>query len=160
MRRKEREVTDTTEIYRILEKADVLRIALNNGTYPYILPVNYGFSMEGTQLMLFFHGSKEGTKHTVIAKDNHVTFEVDCGHTVMLPIGDESCTSSFAYESVIGQGTIIKADEAEKEHLLTMILSHYGITAKKFNPVHFENTVIYKINVESYTAKRRVNDRC
>lgn len=54
MRRKEREVTDINEIKDILAKAEVLRISLNNGMYPYILPVNYGFIMDETHLMLFF----------------------------------------------------------------------------------------------------------
>ena len=40
MRRKEREVTDVAEIKEILEKAEVLRIALNNGAYPYVLHKN------------------------------------------------------------------------------------------------------------------------
>ena len=159
MRRKEREVTDINEIKDILTKAEVLRISLNHGTYPYILPVNYGFVMDGPHLMLFFHGSKEGTKHEIIANDPHVTFEVDCGHMVMQPIGEESCTSSFAYESVIGTGIIEKADDAEKESLLTILLAHYGIEAKKYNPIHLANTVVYKINVMEYTAKHRINDR-
>ena len=159
MRRKEREVTDINEIKEILTRAQVLRIALNNGAFPYVLPVNYGFIMNGTQLELFFHGSKEGSKHDIIAKDNHVTFEVDCGHMLMQPIGEESCTSSFAYESVIGNGMIERANESEKEQLLTILLEHYGIEAKKFNSMHFANTVIYKINVIKYTAKHRINDR-
>lgn len=159
MRRKEREVTDIIEIKEILDKAEVLRIALNNGTYPYVLPVNYGFLMDDSHLTLFFHGSKEGTKHEIITKDPHVTFEIDCGHMLMQPIGEESCTSSFAYQSIIGQGLIEKADESEKEHLLTLLLAHYGIEAQKFNPIHLANTVIYKISVENYTAKHRINDR-
>ena len=159
MRRKEREVTDVAEIKEILEKAEVLRIALNNGTYPYVLPVNFGFEMNGQELILFFHGAKDGTKHKVIEHDPHVTFEVDCGHMLLPPTGNESCTSSFAYESVIGQGTIEKADESEKEKLLTLLLAHYGIEAKVFNPMHLANTVIYKVHVVSYTAKRRRNDR-
>ena len=159
MRRKEREVTDVTEIKKILQKAEVLRIALNNGTYPYVLPVNFGFEMNGEDLVLFFHGAKDGTKHEVIERDPHVTFEVDCGHMLLPPTGDESCTSSFAYESVIGQGMIEKADESEKEKLLSLLLAHYGIEAKAFNPVHLANTVVYKIHAVSYTAKRRRNDR-
>lgn len=159
MRRKEREVTDLNEIKDILTRAEVLRVALNNGDYPYLFPVNYGFVMDGAQLVLFFHGAKEGTKHAIIARDNKVTFEVDCGHALMQPLGEESCTSSFAYESVIGTGTIEKAADSEKEALLTLLLEHYGITAKHFNPVHLANTVVYKIKAATYTAKRRVNDR-
>lgn len=159
MRRKEREVTDVNEIKEILARAEVLRIALNNGDYPYLFLVNYGFVMDGAQLVLFFHGSKEGAKHAIIARDNKVTFEVDCGHALMQPLGEEACTSSFAYESVIGNGEIEKAAESEKEALLTRLLEHYGITVKRFNSVHLANTVVYKIKVATYTAKRRVNDR-
>lgn len=50
MRRKEREVTDKEEIRQILEKGQVIRIAMNNGEYPYILPVNYGYEMENGRL--------------------------------------------------------------------------------------------------------------
>jgi nitroimidazol reductase NimA-like FMN-containing flavoprotein (pyridoxamine 5'-phosphate oxidase superfamily) len=77
----------------------------------------------------------------------------------MQPMGEESCTSSFAYESVIGQGQIVEAEESEKEELLTQILAHYEIQAEKFNPIHLANTVVYKIAAENYTAKHRINDR-
>lgn len=53
MRRKEREVTDKEEIRQILEKGQVIRIAMNNGEYPYILPVNYGYEMENGRITLF-----------------------------------------------------------------------------------------------------------
>lgn len=159
MRRKDREITDAADIKEILMNSDVLRIALNNGTYPYILPVNFGFKMNDKQLTLFFHGSKGGAKHDIIKKDPHVTFEVDCGHKLLHPLGDEACTASFAFESVIGQGIAAKADDAEKEYLLRALLDRYGIEAKTFNPDHLANTVIYKITVETYTAKRRKNDR-
>lgn len=159
MRRKDREITDIADIKDILLKSDVLRIALNNGTYPYILPVNFGFEMNDKQIMLFFHGSNEGIKHDIIENDPHVAFEVDCGHKLIHPIGDKSCTSSFAYESVIGQGLITKADDAEKEKLLGTLLNRYGIETKTFSPIHLANTVVYKITVEAYTAKRRKNDR-
>ena len=53
MRRKEREVTDKEEIRQILENGQVIRIAMNNGEYPYILPVNYGYEMENERITLF-----------------------------------------------------------------------------------------------------------
>lgn len=159
MRRADREIKDLDEIRRILSKADVLRVAMNNGMYPYILPVNFGFEMKENNLVLFFHGSKDGAKHEIIQHDYHVSFEVDCGHMLMYSLGDEPCTSSFAYESVIGNGIIEKAKESEKEKLLIGILKHYGIEARAFNPTHFANTVIYKITAENYTAKCRKMDR-
>lgn len=159
MRRKDREVTDIHEIKKILAKSEVMRIALNNGIYPYVIPVNFGFEFNDDKLMLFFHGAKDGKKHEVIKQDNHTTFEIDCGHMLMPPVGDEPCTASYAYESVIGHGIIEVADESEKEYLLKKLLQKYDIEVKHFNPEHLSNTVIYKIFSESYTAKCRKNDR-
>ena len=55
MRRSEREVTDCNEIRQILERAEVLRLAMHDEPYPYIVPVNFGFTMQDDQLVLFFH---------------------------------------------------------------------------------------------------------
>lgn len=159
MRRKDRQITDVNEIAEILKRADVLRVAFNDGKYPYILPVNFGFDMEAGKLTLYFHGAKEGYKHAVIANDPHVAFETDNMHALLLPVGEASCTASFAYESVIGQGVIEKVSGDEKDALLTAILAHYDIEKKQWNPGHYENTVVYKITAESYTAKRRATER-
>lgn len=155
MRRADREVTNPEEICRILKKAEVLRIAMNDGAYPYILPVNFGFEMEGGKLCLYFHGSDQGSKHEIIRRDPHVSFEVDCGHMLIAPQGKEPCTASYAYESVIGRGLAERAEEAEKGRLLRLIAEHYGIPAETFHPGYFASTVVYKIIVEHYTAKRR-----
>lgn len=53
MRRADREVTDINDIRQILDEGEVLHIALNNGVYPYILPVNYGYELSGGRLTLF-----------------------------------------------------------------------------------------------------------
>lgn len=154
MRRKDREVTDINEICGILNRAEVLRIAMNNGKYPYILPVNFGFLIENGDLILFFHTSKYGLKHEIIGKDNHISFETDCGHRLLPPKGEEACGASFEYESVIGCGIISKCENSEKEELLKLLTEHYGIKNHKFNPQYMEETVIYKIRTEFYTAKR------
>ncbi|WP_347494349.1 hypothetical protein [Ruminococcus albus] len=38
MRRKDREVTDLSEIIEIMKNCDVCRLALNDDGFPYILP--------------------------------------------------------------------------------------------------------------------------
>lgn len=158
MRRKEREVTDIEEIKQILAEGEVLHIALNDGVYPYILPVNYGFTMQDGALTIFFHGAKEGTKNQLIARDPHVSFEVDCRHQLVPPKGTEACTASYGYASVIGQGIVEKAADAEKEEYLTEILAHYGIRTMEFHPARVANTAVYKIVVKNYTAKCRKTD--
>ena len=41
MRRKDRQINDFMEIYDIIKRCDICRIALNNDGYPYILPLNF-----------------------------------------------------------------------------------------------------------------------
>ena len=50
MRRKDREITDREEILAIIRKCDVCRIALNDGDYPYIVPLNFGLDVQGDQV--------------------------------------------------------------------------------------------------------------
>lgn len=159
MRREDREVKNLDEIKNILLRAEVLRVAMNNGTYPYILPVNFGFEMKENQLVLFFHGSHQGLKHEIIQNDCHVSFEMDCSHKLIQPLGKQACTASYAYESVIGNGIIEQVEESEKETSLIKILEHYGIESKEFHPTHIANTIVYKIIVEEYTAKQRKMNR-
>lgn len=155
MRRKEREVTDKEEIRKILEEGQAIRIAINNGVYPYILPVNYGYEMKEGKITLFFHGAKEGTKYEILEKDPHVSVETDCEHRFIPPTGEEGCTASYAYASVIGQGVAAEVSGVEKEQALIRILEHYGVKQLKMNPAYVEKTRVYKIELESYTAKYR-----
>lgn len=155
MRRKDREITNLDEIVEIIKRCDVCRIAINDEIYPYILPVNFGLEIVDEDIIIYIHGSNQGTKHDLIQKNNKVSFELDCAHKLILPSGEEGCTSSMTYESVIGQGEMILLSDEQKEHALTVILDHYKIEAKKFNPIHLANTATYCIKCSSYTAKRR-----
>lgn len=44
MRRTDREVTDPAEIAEMMTRGEVLHLALNTDTVPYILPVNFEWS--------------------------------------------------------------------------------------------------------------------
>ena len=69
MRRSDREITDRNEILQVMERCDVCRLALNDGEYPYILPLNFGMEQAGEQIILYFHGATEGKKLNLIARD-------------------------------------------------------------------------------------------
>ena len=63
MRRKDREITDKQDILEVMKKCDVCRIALHNGDYPYIVPLNFGLQVENDMPVLYFHGVLEGKKY-------------------------------------------------------------------------------------------------
>ena len=91
MRRSDREIKDFDEIIEVINKCDVCRLAINDGDYPYIVPLNFGLQVENDMPVLYFHGALEGKKYELIEKDNRASFEMDCGHEFIL--NDEKMTS-------------------------------------------------------------------
>ena len=111
MRRTDREITDRAEILAVMEKCQVCRLALHNGDYPYILPVNFGMEEKDGQLVLYCHGAAEGTKYDLMRADPRASFEMDCEHNIILY--DERMSCNMGYESVIGYGEVEFLSEEE-----------------------------------------------
>lgn len=157
MRRSDREVTDFNHIIKIIEKCDVCRLALNNGCYPYILPLNFGMSAANHKIELYFHGALEGTKYNLIAKDNRASFEMDCSHKLVTDL--ESCKCTMEYESVIGQGRIEMIPEEKKYDALCILMKQYHQELFPFNKAVMPKTKVFKLVVEHVTGKIRMTGR-
>lgn len=155
MRQKNREVTDIDEILEIMQRCDVCRLALNNNGYPYIVPLNFGVLVEGDKISLVFHSALEGMKIDLIRKDNRASFEMDGKHQLQYFEDQGYCT--MAYECVIGKGKIRFLDDEEKEQALRVIMNQYhpGENAH-FNPAAINRTLVYVLEVESITGKRKL----
>ena len=154
MRRVDREITDRGELLRILAECDVCRIALPDGSFPYIIPLNFGMEEADGGLALYFHGAAEGRKYELIEKAGTASFEVDRGHKLFFDEKKEMC--SMAYESVIGRGRISEITDAdEKKRALGLILAHYGRGDFPVNEASAAHTRILRLDVIEMTGKRR-----
>lgn len=154
MRQKQREITDFAEIIEVIKHCDVCRLALNDESYPYILPLNFGMDIVNEKLILYFHSALEGHKVDLIRKDNRASFEMDCKHQLQYMEEKGYCT--MTYESVIGTGQIRILEEDEKMDALKKIMSHYH-TGKDayFNTTAIPRTLVYVLEVETITGKRK-----
>ncbi len=154
MTMREREVTDINEIKEIIDKCLYLHLGLVDGDEPYIVPMNYGYVFDEDKLVLYLHTAKRGYKLDLIKKNPKVFFEMCCD-TVQFD-GDIACRYGMTYSSVMGKGTAeIVEDIEEKKHSLTVLMKTQ--TGKDFD---FEDKMaaivtIIKINVSSFTAKKR-----
>ena len=156
MRKKNREVTDISEIIDIMRKCDVCRICLNvESGYPYIVPLNFGLHVDKDEITLIFHGANESHKLDLIAKDNRASFEMDCGHKLQYFEEKGYCTMS--YESVMGRGHIRMYTGDEKMDALAKIMDQYYPGKNLyFNSDAAERTAIYALKVEEITGKRKL----
>lgn len=152
MRRKDREVTSAAEIADIMSRCEILRLAMNTDTVPYILPVNFGMEPDG--MTLYIHGAMEGTKYTYLERDNRVSFEMDCETALELDADAHEC--SMAYASVIGWGLAEEVtEEMGKRHALKRLMAQYHAEDFPFSDGPLPRTRIFKITVRERTTKRR-----
>lgn len=156
MIRSDREVTDFNDILSIIDRCDICRLGLNDPEgYPYILPLNFGYTVEANRLTLLFHGSLQGKKHDLMRADNRASFEMDCSHQLGYNAERGYCTMN--YESVMGRGRIeYIEDEQERLRALTLL------TDRMHPEGHFDfslgalpRTTVFKLIVAEMTAKRK-----
>ena len=154
MRKSDREIKSKEEIIDIIKRCDVIRLAFNNGDYPYILPLNFGFEVKNDKVIFYLHSALEGTKVDIMKKDNRASFEMDTKHELQYYVEKGYCTMS--YESIIGRGRIRILPEDEKMNALKKLMGHYHKSEDTyFNPAAISRTLVYSLEVEEMTAKRK-----
>ncbi len=152
--RREREVTDLNEIIQILDKCMILHLGLVDGDEPYVVPLNYGYTMEDGKLTLYMHGAKTGHKLDLIRANPKVFFEMDCD---VHPFeGNHACQYGTTYASVMGRGVAhIVEDVEEKMKALNIFMKTQTGKDFEFNEKLVGVVSIIKVDVLDYTAKRR-----
>ena len=152
--KRENRVTDPAEIVRILDTAKVLHLGLSVNDEPYVVPMNYGYTMEDGKLTLYLHSALKGKKLDMMRANPKVFFEIDCD--LMSFEGRVPCQYGLVYSSVMGRGTAsIVEDVEEKKQAMTVLMKTQ--TGKDFT---FEDRLVsivavIRIDVEEYTAKHR-----
>jgi len=152
--RREREVTDPAQILDILTRAKIVHIAMVDGDEPYVIPMNYGFTMEEGRLTLYLHGAKKGRKLDILQVNPKVFFSLECD--VQPFEGDIACRYGTAYSSVLGAGVahIVEAP-ADKCEGLSIIMKTQTGRDFSFDEKMASIVSVIRIDVDYYTAKCR-----
>ena len=152
--KREREVTDQAAILEILEKSKVVNIAMIDGDEPYLVPMNYGYTMEEGKLTLYVHGATAGRKLDVLRANPKVFIELDCDR---MPFeGKVACQYGMIYSSVMGKGkAVILEDPKDKMDALTILMKTQTGKDFEFNERLVSIVSVIRIDVEEYTAKAR-----
>lgn len=154
MTRRERQVTDIDEIIKILDKSKVAHIGMIDGDEPYVVPMNYGYVMDGEKLTVYLHGAKRGRKLDVMRKNPKVFFEAVCD---IVPFeGEVACKYGITYASVMGRGTAhIVEDVEEKKRALSILMKTQTGKDFSFDDKLVSVVSVIRIDVLEYTAKHR-----
>ncbi len=152
--RRELEITDIDQIRSILNKALVAHIGMVDGDEPYVVPMNYGYTLTDGRLTIYLHGARKGRKIDILRTNPKVFFEAECD---LEPFeGEVACKYGMGYSSIMGKGVAtVCEDIEEKKSAMSIIMKTQ--TGKDFDfedkMVSFVN--IIRIDVINYTAKHR-----
>ena len=152
--RRELEITDQSQIIEILDKSKVLHLAMVDGDEPYVIAMNYGYTMENDKLTIYMHGATKGRKLDVLRVNPKVCFEMDCD---IIPFdGKVACQYGTAYSSIIGTGKAEIVDDVEgKKEALSILMKTQTGKDFEFTDKLVSIVSIIKVEVAEYTAKCR-----
>lgn len=157
MRRANREVTERSELKKIIKQATVLRVGATDAEGMFIVPMSYGFEWkEGSELPVFWlHSATEGRKADAWRANPSVALELDVPNNVI--VGDFACAYSLAYRSIMAEGRVTAVtDAAEKRHGLKRLMKHVAPGAPvEFSDEALERVSVWRVDVTRLTGKER-----
>lgn len=149
MRRKDKEIKEVELIQSIICNSIVCRLAMVDGSQPYVVPLCFGYENN----CLYFHCTKEGKKIDTLRENNNVCFEFDIDQEVTPSV--KACNFGMKYRSVIGFGRAsFIEDDSEKQKALDIIVRQYSKKDFDYTKEFVENVTIIKVEIESVTGKQ------
>ncbi|MBR0256281.1 MAG: pyridoxamine 5'-phosphate oxidase family protein [Synergistaceae bacterium] len=154
MRRKDREIQDSVEIFDVLNRCDTVRIGINGGEFPYVVPVSFGMEIVNGKAVIYFHGAKQGLKVDLLRENPSVCVEGD----IFISVEKTEHGITARYESVIGFGKCqLITDIDEIKHGLKVLLDHYGQHDYPLDRcMGLSHVMVGKIVLDKITGKRNL----
>jgi len=139
---------DSVTISEVLNKAEVIWLALADEDGPHCVPVN--FALEDNTL--FVHSGKKGRKAACLDSGAKLAFSTAVD-MALRPSDVDACELGYHFRSVMGQGIPRKLDGSEKMHGLDLLTLKYAGKAMPYNEKVLAITQVYAINITSATAR-------
>ena len=149
MRRKEREITDRTEIDAILRSSKVMYLGLADQEIPFVVPVFYAY--DGTSV--YFHSAGAGTKIEILKRNPKVCFVVSVDQGFIE--SDKACDFEAKHRTVIGFGKASFLEEdAEKIVVLDRIVALFSYQHFDYPKSNLHHTTVIRIDIETLKGKK------
>ena len=149
MRRTDREITDYTQMLKILDECDCCRLGFSTERGAYIVPMNFGWEEQDGQLLFYLHGAAEGRKAELMRQNGVCSFQMDSDHrTELLPNG-----MTTRYRCLMGKATIRQLTEEEKPRAMRILSGRYFPDAPDCPPQALARTAMWQLTVTEWSGK-------
>ena len=149
MRRKDKEITDSSISEEIIKKSTVCRLAMVDGRKPYLVPLSFGYEANS----LYFHSALKGMKIDILRTNPNVCFEFDIPGELIK--GESPCKWSVQYQSIIGFGKAEFLEKpAEKRDAFRVIMAQYSDQQFEFTDEELQAVAMFKVSIAELSAKQ------
>ena len=149
MRRSEKEITDQSEINKILTQEKICRIAMIDNGFPYIVPMNFGYENG----IFYFHSSHKGRKISILKCNPSACIEVESGCKVIE--GEKPCNWGMRYMSIIAEGQVTFLENIDEINFaLNIIMKKYaGRNDFVFDSSSITSVLVWSVKIEKISGK-------
>ncbi|MGX4686965.1 pyridoxamine 5'-phosphate oxidase family protein [Vagococcus sp. JNUCC 83] len=154
MRRTKDQVSDETEILKIVDSAHYIHLGLHdkNSLYPYVVTTDYGYEYIDGVLTIYTHGAPAGRKLELIKENPHVGFNIEVDTSLWEPKEERDYNFTTNYKSVIGTAIAeILTDPKDKAHGLTLLINRE--TDETFSDEKYDSHDLEYVQVTKYTVQ-------
>lgn len=163
MRQARRQVADRALLGAMLDQMEVIHLGMHDGTFPYVVPLNFGYEWRADELIFYVHCARKGHKLELLARDPHVcvtasAFVSYAQDTVKGHLHD--------YRSVIASGVAFCIDPREEpeeaERAMRRILLHQHRDPSDAQTPLMRCLLLWRIvcRAEDVTGKAEIAPRC
>ena len=161
MRQRARQVTDRALICAMLDEIEVMHIGIHDEPAPFVVPVNFGYTFEGS-LVFYFHCAQEGYKLELLRRNPRVSVTA----SAFISYASGSVKGHLHdYRCVMAQGTARRIDpDAEPEAFLRayrLLLAHNRRTPLPDDMQVLRHVQLWRIDcrAEDVSAKAEIVPR-
>ena len=150
MRRKDKEITDPSEMKQLIMQVEYVTLAMAEDNMPYLVALSHGYNPEKNEV--YFHSASTGKKLTIIRENPRVWGQA------MVDMGYDKGECNHHYASVMFSGVVsFVEDENEKREILVGMARKFNEDPEKMigaQNASVMNTVVGKISVDHMTGKK------
>jgi nitroimidazol reductase NimA-like FMN-containing flavoprotein (pyridoxamine 5'-phosphate oxidase superfamily) len=146
-----RTISDHNEIEAIILKCQWCHVAMvDPDGFPYLLPMNFGFS-NGT---IYLHGAHHGKKIETLLNNPNVCINFSTDHLLRYQSEEVACSWSMKYRSVLCYGQVeFITDPDAKVKALDIIMGQYASREFKYNPPSLREVNVFVVVVKKFEGR-------
>jgi nitroimidazol reductase NimA-like FMN-containing flavoprotein (pyridoxamine 5'-phosphate oxidase superfamily) len=155
VRRKDREITNSEELKKVLKSTKYVTVALCMDNEPYLVSLSHGY--DEARNCVYFHCANEGKKLVYLTANNKIWGQAvqDYGVT-------DEC--DYAYTSVHFSGRLFLIDELkEKQHAIEVMVRQLSqnpdAKLAKIKPEKLAATTMGRIDINYLTGKKHLKPK-